>query len=374
MIRYAWRTLLSDPVRLAVTVVGVTFAVALVLTQAGIYSGFMHSSSAVIEHSPGDLWVMTRKTVNTDSARPFSEAWIHEVREVPGVAWAAPMIHAWAYLKLPDGAGLWGQVIGFDPVTGIGGPWEMRDGTVGALKKPGTYIVDEASLPQLRGVGVGDRLENFEQKIEVVGVCRGAKSYTTYPVLFTSYRTAQAQSLKLDNRLTFVVVGLAPGADRGEAIERLSGLRNLEVRTREDFMGDVRGYWSSRTGIGIGIGVSILLGIIVGIVIVGQTMYAATLERMQEYSTLKAIGASVRQICAAIWAQALVVALAGYVLGATLAVLVERSYAGQVISMKMTPGLFVAAFAGDVVMCLAASMLSVMRVVRLDPAQLFRHA
>jgi len=372
MIRIGWKNLVHDRIRLAVTLAGVTFSVVLMLVQTGIFFGYMSSVSGPIDHCEADLWLASAKTVNADTARPIAEDLVHRVRAIPGIAWAAKLTHGWAYLTLPDGAGIWAQVMGFDPATGIGGPWEVVRGRLSDLTRPGTYFVDEASLPMLRGARVESELENFDRKIEIVGVSRGAKSYNTYPILFTSIRTAQEQSVGMEGRLSFVVAKLERGADRGETLERLRSLRHFDVYTREEFSGRVRGYWATKTGIGVGIGMTVLLAFVVGVVIVGQTMYSATVERLREYATLRALGARRREICSVLWTQAAALGLAGYAAGAAVSLAAELATGNTVVAMDLTPALFALILAVTLGMCLGASLLSVLRVLRLDPAMVFR--
>lgn len=372
MIEIAWRNLVQSRARLAVSLLGVTFAVFLILLQSGIYFGFVHSASAVIDHAEADLWVASAGTVNFESGWTFPEEQRAAVAGTPGIAWVGRLVHSFGYLKLPDGTGRWAQVVGFDPDTGIGGPWEMVAGSLAALKKPGTYVVDESSIPQLQGVRVGDELENFEHKMEIVGVSRGAKTYTTYPILFTSFRTAQEQLPFFEGKVNFLLAGLAPGADPGEVLERLERLERFDVHTAEDFSALTRTYWATKTGIGVGIGLTIGLGFLVGLVIVGQTLYAATVERLREYATLKALGAKNVQVCAILWGQSLFLGVTGYLAGAGLAVLARAAYSGEAVAVHFPRGLFGLALVTTLAMCLAASMLSVLRVLRADPAQVFR--
>lgn len=372
MFGIGWKNLVRDRSRLAISLVGVAFAVFLMLLQSGIFFGFILASSAVIDNCPADLWVVTAKTPNFESAWHFSENDVGLVEGLPGVEWADRMIHTFAYMKLPNGEGRWAQVIGFNPDTGVGGPWELVQGSLSDLKRPGTYFIDESSLPQFTGVSVGDKLENFDKKMEIVGVSRGAKTYTTYPILFTSYRTCQDQMPMLENEITFIVAKLSPGADVDDVKERLRRLTKFDAYTKDEFSRKTRTYWATKTGIGVGIGLTILLGFVVGLVIVGQTMYTATVEKLREYATLKTLGATNLEICFIIWTQAVLVGLGGYVIGAALAAGLKAAYSGEAVAVYFPPWIFGVMLCAAVLMCLGASMLSIGRVLRVAPASVFR--
>lgn len=368
----AWKNLRQDKIRLLVSVIGVTFAVVLMLVQTGVYAGYMNSVTAVIDHCTADLWICAAETINANTARPISESEVAVIKGTPGIAWAEKLTYGWAYLTLPDGAGLWAQVAGFNPESGVGGPWEVTQGTTADLKKPGTYIVDESSLAMLRGANVGTVLENFGKRMEIVGTCRGAKPYNTYPIMFASLQTAQDHGLLMDEKTHYIVAGLEPGADRAAVVGRLKQIGRFDVMTRDEFSGRVRDYWATKTGIGMGMGLNMMLGFIVGLVIVGQTMYAATVERLREYATLKAMGATNLQVCQVVWVQVLVIGLVGYALAVFVSTFVGRLFTNTVMSISMGPPLYVLIFVAMLAMCFGASLFSVLRVLRVDPAVGFR--
>jgi putative ABC transport system permease protein len=367
----AWKNLVQDRARLAVALVGITFAVFLMLAQSGIYLGFVGASSAVIDHSSADLWIVPSNTLNFESSALFTEDDLAAVRGTPGIARADSVVHAFGYVKLPDGGGTWAQIVGFPPESPLVGPWDLAEGKRSDLRRPSTYIVDASSLAQLGGVRVGDKLENMDRKLEVVGICRGARTQTSYPFLFTSLRTAQEMPSVRD-RVNFVVARLARPSDLGPVRERLRRLGRFDVLTREELSARTHDYWTTRTGIGIGIGLTTVLGFLVGLVIAGQTLYASTLDRLREFATLKALGATNAEVSLVIAVQAVLLGLAGYALGSVLVALADAASAGRIVSLRLTAGLFLGIFGAAMTLCLGASLLSVARVLRVAPSEVFR--
>ncbi len=368
----SWKNLVNDRLRSVVSLVGVTFAVLLMLLQSAIYLGFIGSASAVIDHCPADLWIVKAATMNFESAPAFSEDAVLRVRGTPGIEWAENLIYSFGQLKLPGGATQWAHVVGFDPRHGVGGPWQMESGSTQELMRSGTIIVDATSLGRIHGSQVGDRLENFQQEVEIVGMSKGTRSCTPNPVVYTSFQTAQQQIPLFQKQTNFVVAKFADGADRDAVMERLRRMRQFDVLYRHEFSRKTQHYWATKTGIGIGNGVTIVLGFIVGLVILGQTMYAATMDRLEEFASLKIMGATNLQICIIIWTQAILMAVGGYLVGVLLGSQLTNLYRDQVVSMRISVPLLVVLGFGTVIMCLAASMLSVAKVLRVSPATLFR--
>jgi putative ABC transport system permease protein len=114
------------------------------------------------------------------------------------------------------------------------------------------------------------------------------------------------------------------------------------------------------------------LALIIGGTIVGQTIYTSTLEHLREYGTLKAIGARNQDIDQAIFAQAGISAVAGYVMGALLVLLMRGGIESAGVPLYLSPTLFAGLFVAILTMCLASAYFSVARVHRLDPVSVFK--
>src|SRR5207245_8264749 len=63
---------------------------------------------------------------------------------VKGVASGEKLIFGWSTIRNPDGGSEQVEIVGFNPDTGIGGPWAMREGDISAVKGGLHAIVDES--------------------------------------------------------------------------------------------------------------------------------------------------------------------------------------------------------------------------------------
>lgn len=366
------KNLFGDPMRSVVALVGVIFASLLMLLQSAIYMGFILSASSTIDHTDADLWLTKAGTINFETAGPFDEESVTYVRGVPGVLWAESLIYSFGNLKLPTGTTQWAHVVGFNPRSGVGGPWKMAVGDIELLTKPGTFIIDETALAQFEGANVGSQIENFGHRAEIVGLSSGSRTCTPNPVVYTSLKTAQSQIPEFGGQTNFVIIKLCDGVDPGEVKERLRRLGQFQVFSSSEFSAITQRYWATKTGIGIGIGVTICLGFIVGLVIMGQTMYSATIAKLEEYATLKIMGATNLQICVIIWYQAVLLGAVGFSVGVVGGWFIKESSRDQVITMHFSAPLLAVIGLATVIMCLGASLLSVQRILKVSPAAVFR--
>lgn len=62
MFRIAWRNLVQEKTRLAISVGGVAFSVTLIIVLAGLYQGWSNKIGEYIRTVPADVWVMQSGT------------------------------------------------------------------------------------------------------------------------------------------------------------------------------------------------------------------------------------------------------------------------------------------------------------------------
>ena len=191
MYSIAIKNLIYDKTRFAIALIGVTFSVILISAQAGIYLGFRDSAATIIDHVDADLWITSKNSRNFDFSQPIPERKVNQVLRVHGVASAAKLMLGWGVIKNPDGGSEQVEVIGYNPDSGIGGPWLMDRGQPNDVKGGMFAILDESAQERLGRFQVGDYREVMGQRLRIVGISREAKSLTTAPFVFTSYETAQ---------------------------------------------------------------------------------------------------------------------------------------------------------------------------------------
>jgi putative ABC transport system permease protein len=149
-------------------------------------------------------------------------------------------------------------------------------------------------------------------------------------------------------------------------------LADVDVYTTAEFSWKTRFFWMFTTGAGLAVLTAALMGLIVGVAVVAQTIYAATMDHIREYGTLKAMGATNRYLYRVLIEQAVWSAVLGYSAAMIVAHFIVQASekGGAVILMpwSMSIGMLVLA----VVMCVAAALVSINKVTRIDPAMVFR--
>jgi putative ABC transport system permease protein len=369
----AWRNLVHDKVRLAVTVTGIVFAVVLIVVELGLFLGFTTATSSLIDQSRADLWITAPRVPYIEQGVPFSERKLATVLATPGVRAAAKYITQFAQWKRPDGRQESVQIVGVDLVAGLGLPWNIVEGTLDDLRKPDAVFVDEIYHEKLGVDRVGQLVEIRERRARVVGFTRGIRAFTTSPYVFTSFKNALDYTGLREDQTLYILVKAHDGVDVEALRQALaSRLHDVDVVSNAGFSRMTQVYWMFTTGAGIAVLLAALLGLIVGVVVVAQTIYATTVDHIREYGTLKAMGATNRYLYGVIVLQAVISAVIGYGLGMIVSYFVvrgsEQGGAAILLPLPMAVGMLGLTLA----MCVSAAVVSINKVTRLDPAMVFK--
>ena len=373
MVSIARKNLFHDKVRFAVALAGISFAVVLITVQLGVYLAFRSNVSVLIDHTEADIWVTAHGLENFDFGRPFSEKKLYDVREVPGVAWAEKYFLAFGYWKTPGGSQESVQMVGFDPETMVGAPWNIVRGNPQDLKYFNSVFYDEAESNRLGNLPVGAETEINNHRVRVAGIVRGARSFIQSPYVFTSFKTALALSFVNKGNTVYVLVKVAPGYALKDVQRRIKEtVTDVDVYTSAEFSKKSQDYWMINTGTGVALLAVALMGVVIGTVIVANTIYTSTTEHLKEFGTLKAIGASNWDLYAIIIEQALINSVIGFIVGMAVSFVVtemmKRGHLPILLPVPVLMGIFVL----TVMMCLWSSLLSISKVTRIDPAMVFK--
>ncbi|MBB1089704.1 ABC transporter permease [Rhodopseudomonas palustris] len=369
----AWRNLAHDRSRFFVTMIGIIFAVILIAMELGLFFGFTESTTSVIQHTHADIWIVAKGTRNFEVAPPIQDRELYFARSVSGVAHAEGLIIQFAPWKKPLGGEESVQILGFDLNYGLARPWNLVAGELESLRQADSVMIDRLFTDKLGVNEVGQEVEINQHRARVVGFTQGIRSFTTFPWVFTSARTAQSIIDFAPHQWNYILVTLLPGADTESVCAALRILLpRADVYTAQGLADMTHHYWMFTTGAGASVLLSAMLGVIVGVVIVAQVLYATTVDHLTEFGTLRAMGAPRGFIYRIIFGQALISAVIGHAVGISVAMLLAQASLKSAVLVLVSPKLAAALFLLTLTMCLLAAVVSIRKAMTIDPAMVFQ--
>ncbi|MBL7194435.1 MAG: FtsX-like permease family protein [Pirellulales bacterium] len=377
MIWIAWKMLIGNRGKYLGIVFGIVFAALLIAQQSSIFCGLMSLTVSQILDVPGaSIWVMDDNVQFVDDIKPLADTSLFRVKGVPGVDWAVRFYKGIARARLEEGSYEQMILLGLDDATLIGAPQGIFMGSIAALRTPDAVIIDQAGYKRI-WPGEPERLgrvfEMNDRRAVVVGITKARKTFQSFPILYTRYSQAIRFAPPERKVLSFVLANPQPGLTAEEVGRRIEAQTGLQSLSGERFLWKTIRYYMEKTGIPVNFGITVLLGFFVGTAIAGQTFYLFTVENIRQFGALKAMGTSNRTILLMVLSQALHVGLIGYGVGVGLAAAFGW-WSGQTtrLSFFMPWQVLALTAAAVFVIVLVASVLSIRKVLVVDPAIVFR--
>ncbi len=370
--RLAWYNIAHDKMRFTVTVLGIMCAVFLMVFQGSVLLGFMRAASEIIDATDADIWITGRGVPCFEFPVPIERRLVEITRGIPGVAEASRISTGQIQIRKANGARQQVLLVGADTQVGPRFPIPYLSGGSGPVA-PDALLIDESNAAQLDVSHVPVEVEANNLHAHVTGQTSGFSSFIGSPYVFTSYEDAAKYIRLAPDETMFLLLKLKPGVAVDEVMGDLrTRFPNVDVWTRAEFARKARWYWISKTGAGGAILMAALLGFFIGLAIVSQAIYATTMENIEEFATLKAIGGSRGFIMGVIVSQSVICGLGGYLLGVLITAPMVKMAASS-IPWVFTPWwLPITALFPTLGMCILASFLSVKAALRIEPARVFR--
>lgn len=374
ILRIAFKLLVNDRGKFAALLVGITFAVFLIVQLTSVFSGILTKASATILNVGGRVWVMDPAVNNPLNSIQVPDYLLDQVRSITGVKYAVPLYSGVALVKLNDGAYQPSTIIGLDDSSLVGRP-ELIEGNIDDIfADNGFIVVKDSEYHKLADPKLGTTFEINDHRAVVIGIAK-VNSSTLFgiPTLYTTFTRAIQYIPSPRFTIAYILVEPKSEQDIPHIKEEVAKAGYLAL-TDKDFQRRVSDYYKYQTGIGTNILIMTLTSFLVGLSICGQTFYTFVLENLTKFGALKAIGAKSYELIAMILFQTLFTGLTGYGLGVGLSSLLiafakQRvpSYAADITYFNLGLAFFLVLIISGV-----SSFIAVRKVIRVEPFDIFR--
>jgi putative ABC transport system permease protein len=375
----AWRILTHQKGRTALAVGGIFVAILLIFIELGFFIAVPQGGLLVYDHMRFDLLVTSNRYVNQSESGTFAPARLDQVRANPEVAQASPVYIGGAKWQDPRGGQrIDATVIGFEPGSGV---FSVPDvlAQVHLLEDPDTVLVDSQTRSIFGPLDTGRVIDLGGHKVTIVGrytlgtgflglAVALASEDTFFRIFGTGPRPRPRDTVNLG------LVTLKPGASPDAVARALRGVlpADTKVFTRAELDANEVAFWTTKTGTGLIFGSGLIVAFIVGIMILYQTLATQITRQLPQFAMLKAIGHTNRLLEGIVLIEAMLVMLAAFLPAVGVSLWVYSVIRAQtLLPVTMTPVQLAGVFAVGVFMSAISAMLSLVRLRRADPAEIF---
>ena len=230
-------------------------------------------------------------------------------------------------------------------------------------------IVGRGVLKQFQGANVGQTLRMRGSEWQVVGEFESGDSHDSE--MWADINVARSTFTRLGSSSVLVALDGPDGLERLKAAIAAEPRLSMDVLREQDYFSSQTKQFRATIGVLAGV-VTIIMGL--GAVFAAlNSMYAAVAARGKEIATLRALGFGGLPVVVSVMVEALLLALAGAILGALIAYLLfnnlsvatlGQNFTQVVFSFKVTPELVVRGLVIALIIGMIGGFLPALRAAR----------
>lgn len=376
MVNLTFRDLIHSKGKFLLILIGLSVSMFLVQYSAGMFNGVLDQSTDIFDRIEFDTWVMTEDADNFFEGEPINDSTYEIIKTMSDVEHAERLIFVNLDFETEDyvaDVSLLGYELNSEKIE----PWDIIKGDIDDLDKENTIIVDETIKSNFPELEIGDDVQVGEAKMEIVGFCKNTRFMFT-PYAWTSIETAQNAAPYYGNWSNMIGVELKSGSDIDDLQDNIDELSDLElieelkVYTKEELKENTHNMIINEGGLGGAIYTLVGLGFFVAMIIITVVMYQSIQEKIPEFGTLKAIGASKGFINKMLLGQVFIYITLSFILGTIFAILFDLTGggAGMPILIDIVASIYI--YLAYLAVGIACSIFSIKKVHRIDPAIVFK--
>jgi putative ABC transport system permease protein len=371
MLKTAIRFLLFDKAKTFGALFGIIISTFLVGQNLGIFIFLTNSMKAIVANNAQYIWVIDDKTQNATQLSALDMRINRQLKSIKGVEEAFPLVISAGAAKFQNGKSSGLTLIGTQAPE-FAGVWKLYSAKTSDMLPEGAVITEFFDAKTLGDLKLGDYFELNGKKVYNAGLTKGVRGFAGV-YAFTTIERARYLTNYSVNKANAFLVKWDRNVDKQTIISQINAtIPNIRAWDSGNLANSTLLEVLKTNGIAVSFGSLISFAIISGFVIIGLTLFSAAVDRIKDYGTLKAIGATNGYITRLIVLQAFLVALIGFLFGRLMVqgFKVGISNAGTLFEYPIfvEVGLFLVIL----LISIGGSLFAVRKINSLEPAAVFR--
>ncbi|HLO56801.1 MAG TPA: ABC transporter permease [Saprospiraceae bacterium] len=375
MLKIAWKFIKFDKAKSIGVIVGILISTFLIGQQLGVFFFLSGLMGALATDVKADIWVVDSKTDDVNQLGKLDIRNLRAVQGINGVKEAFPLIIAGASCNFENGTSGGITLLGVDEnhINALLDKDKILAGNISDLQLDGAVSAEFFEKKNLGGnIALRTNLEINGKRAFFVLQTKGFRGFGS-SFCVTTIERARFFSNQPATSISAVLVNIVN-------IKEIDGVVNSINQT----VPGVRAWAAPKlasssvkkilasSGIALSTGTLIIFALIAGFFIIGLTMYSSALDRLKDYGTLKAIGASNTYISKLILTQALLFTVVGFLIGLGFLEGFRIGVAKSGLIFTFSPLVLLIMFSTIGLISLSGASFALSRIRSVEPAAVFR--
>ncbi len=356
-------------------VVGIMISTFLIGQQLGIFIFLTGLMQALATDVKADIWVVDNKTKDVNQLGKLDLRILRVVQSLEGVKEAFPILITGGSANFNNGTSGNITIIGVDVVqlNSVLDAKKIIRGKLTDLQADGAISGEFYEIKNLgENINIGTEFEINGKRAFFALQTKGFRGFGS-SFCITTIEKARFYANQSPNTISAVLVKIQPNAN-ADSLSALINKTIYGVRAwpSKKLANSTLNKILSSSGIALSTGTLIIFALIAGFFIIGLTMYSSALDRLKDYGTLKAIGASNKFISGLILSQALIFAIVGFFIAYFLLEGFRKGVAYSGLLFNFSPFMILVIFFVITFISIGGASFALRKISGVEPASVFR--
>jgi putative ABC transport system permease protein len=377
MLQLAWKFIKFDRAKSIGIITAIVISIFLIGQQVGLLlylMGLMGNLSGNANVSDSDIWVIESQTKNVNTLNKIDQRYVQQLRSIPGVEQSYAVVIGSGEARFLDGNTAGVTLIGSDAPLFIIGPNEKKiaEGNINDLNLPEAVSAEYYNAKSWKvNLFLNKPIEINGKAASIKLITKSAQAFGGN-YMYTSLANARYYGNISPDKVSLISLRLNENASKDSTIAIINklypNLKAWDVKKLKD--STIKEVLVS-SNMGMSFATLVIFAMVSGFFIIGLTLYSSALDRVKDYGTLKAIGATNFYVNRLLVAQAFLYAMIGFAIAFVLLLGFAQGVKGSGLNIDFNIG-FVSFLLGvTLFISIGGSLFAVRKISKLEPASVF---
>lgn len=320
------------------------------------------------------LWIIESQSTNINAVNVIDNRLVQQIASLPGVESTFPVVLAAGQASFLDGKTAGITLVGANSPQFIMGPVpeKIEEGHIADLVQPSSVTAELYNAKTWKtDLFLNKPIEINGKSAKIAVITKNAQAFGA-SLMYTSMENAIVLGNASPSKVSIIIANLTDSASKQQVQQDIEQLfpqlkawdaKKLKNSTIKEIL--------ISSNMGMSFGTLVIFAMISGFFIIGLTLYSSALDRIKDYGTLKAIGATRGYVNKLIIAQAFLYAIIGYTIAMLLLYGFKFGVANSGLAIDISVGFALFLLFVTLLISVGGSLFAVRKIAKLEPASVF---
>ena len=377
MLGLAFKFIKYDRAKSIGIVTAIVISIFLIGQQLSLLFFLMGLMGNLVGNAPvkdNQLWIIEAQSTNINAVNAIDQRLVQQIGSLPGIESTYPVVLSAGQASFLDGKTAGVTLVGSNSPQFIMGPVQekIEEGHIADLVQPFSVSAEMYNAKTWKtDIFLNKPIEINGKSAKIAVITKNAQAFGA-SLMYTSMENAYVLGNASPSKVSIIIANLNDTVSKAQVQQGIEQLfPQLRAWDAQKLKNSTVKEILISSNMGMSFGTLVVFAMISGFFIIGLTLYSSALDRIKDYGTLKAIGATKGYVNKLIIAQAFLYAIIGYAIAMLLLYGFKFGVANSGLAIDITLGFSLFLLFITLLISVGGSLFAVRKIAKLEPASVF---